>query len=159
MKGKMYCTRVQCTLSSVHMCNVHWRLTYCTLTNNCPNIFVQTNLTQTNLRIHLKMVHGCLFDSALKCQKGYWCLYGSCQSAYKPWRLDTMHCQPSVLCDQCQCSDKQSSACHAVSLSNTFGHQPTALKAVHRCPVQCACAMFTQYVMYGTVPCPLATPG
>ena len=149
MKGKMYCTRVQCTLSSAHMCNVHWRLTYCTLTNKCPNIFVQTNLTQTNLRIHLKMVHGCLFDSALKCQKGQWCLYGSCQSAYKPWRLDTMHCQPSVLCDQCT-AKRQTKQCMPCSVLEQYIWSPanctegrTSLSCACSDPVQVQCAPST----------------
>ena len=43
--------------------------------------------------------HGCLSDSAQNdkkatCQKGYWCLYGSCQSAYIPSHDIQKYCAP-----------------------------------------------------------------
>ena len=31
----------------------------------------------------------CTKDNKATCQKGYWCLYGSCQSAYIPWNIIT----------------------------------------------------------------------
>ena len=57
------------------------------------------NVSRVTYNKIIYIFHGCLSDSAQNdkkatCQKGYWCLYGSCQSAYIPSHDIQKYCAP-----------------------------------------------------------------